>query len=192
MTAQKRKNNRKWLWWGAGILILVIVVGGGVLIWQKNQADDKKNENTIVVEKEEKKNIDNETEKTTEPAETVSTGVEKEKVVQYEGEDPNTEAELSGVVTYVGVSGEKLMIRISIDQYLTGGQCELNLIKDGAVIYDDTVNIASSASTSTCEGFDVLTSGLGANGATGAGKIEIKIKINADGRSGVIGGEVEI
>lgn len=191
MTAQKRKNNKKWLWWGAGILILAVVIGGGVLIWRKNDADDKKTEETAVVEKSEKTDP-TEIEPETEPVETMSTGVEKEKVVQYEGEDPNTETGLSGVVTYAGVSGEKLMVRVSIDQYLTSGTCELSLKKDGVVIYSDTAGIVGSASTSTCEGFDILTSSLGANGATGAGKIEININISADGRSGAISGEVEI
>ena len=167
------------------------MIGGGVLVWRKNNTSDKKAEETTVVEKTEKNEIA-EPEKESEPAETTSTGVEKEKVVQYEGEDPNTEAGLSGVVTYAGVSGEKLMVRVSIDQYLTSGTCELSLKKDGAVIYSDTAGIVGSASTSTCEGFDILTSSLGANGATGAGKIEININISAGGRSGVISGEAEI
>lgn len=191
MTAQKRKNNKKWLWWGAGILVITAIVGGGVWVWRNNNTDGGGAEKTTAVEKTEKTDT-TEVEKETEPAETVSTGVEKEKVVQYEGEDPNTEAGLSGVVTYAGVSGEKLMVRVSIDQYLTTGTCELSLKKDGAVIYNDTAGIVGSASTSSCEGFDIPAESLGANGTTGAGKIEININISAGGRSGVISGEVEI
>ncbi len=188
MAAQKRKNNKKWLWWGVGILILVVIIGGGMLIWKKNNPESEKVEETTAVEK----NETTEPEKEAEPAETTSTGVEKEKIVQYEGEDPNTEVGLSGVMTYAGVSGEKLMVRVSIDQYLTAGTCELSLKKDGAVIYSDTAGIIGSAATSTCEGFDIPVSSLGANGTTGMGKIEMEIKISAGGKSGVIRGEAEI
>lgn len=191
MTAQKRKNNKKWLWWGTGILVLAAIVGGGVWAWRNNNTDGGETEKTTAVEKTEKTDT-MEAEKEAETAETVSTGVEKEKVVQYEGEDPNTEAGLSGVVTYAGVSGDKLMVRVSIDQYLTAGTCELSLKKDGVVIYSDTAGIIGSAATSSCEGFDIPVSSLGANGATGVGKIEMEIKISAGGKSGVIRGEAEI
>lgn len=111
----------------------------------------------------------------------------KEKnVVQYEGDNPNKAEDLSGVVTYAGVNNDKLVIRVNIDQYLSNGSCELNLMRNGDIVYSNKANIVSSASTATCEGFDVPVN------AVGSGNTEISIKLNADERSGLIRGEVNI
>lgn len=109
---------------------------------------------------------------------------EKEKVVQYEGEDPNEEDELTGVVTYAGVNGDNLMIRVNIDQYLNSGSCELNLIQN-SVVYSDIANIVGSAITATCEGFNVPVNGL-------SGNYEIVIKINSGEKTGTINGKAKI
>ena len=112
--------------------------------------------------------------------------VEQKKVEQYDGEDPNKAETLSGVVTYAGVSGDKLMIRVNIDQYLEGGECGLTLSRAGASIYSSIANVIENASTATCEGFDVPVSRLG------GGVTEININVNSGERSGTIRGEVNI
>ena len=108
------------------------------------------------------------------------------KVEQYEGEDPNTQNDLSGVVTYAAVSNGILAIRANIDQYLEEGKCELILKRNDATIYSSIANIINSASTATCEGFDVPVEGLG------GGKVDIIINLSAGERSGSIRGEVNL
>lgn len=183
MAKRRQKQNKKWLYW---ILILVLLIIAGVVVyfvWDSYFRDKKENarnqENEAVIEKE--KDVEKQP-----TAETTSDETGKKKVEQYEGEDPNLKNELSGVVTYAGVSSGKLMIRVNIDQYLQGGECELVLSRSGATVYSGRVNIIDNASTSTCEGFDVPSSGLG------SGRTDITINLNAGGKTGIIKGEVEL
>ncbi len=113
--------------------------------------------------------------------------VEKPKVEQYDGEDPNMSESLSGAITYAGVVDENLMIRMNIDQYLEEGRCELSLVKDSATIYNSVANVISNVTTATCEGFDIPMGEL-----EGSGLIEIKINITAGNKTGVVWGEVGI
>ena len=181
-----RRNNQKWLWWGTGILIVVAIAAIGVLIVKKNidssdgdgsdvsgqiQNQDKKDEKNVGTKTEEESNKKIE---------------KKEEVKQYEGESPNASETLTGVISYAGVSGENLMVRVNIDQYLAGGNCKLTLIKDGAVIYNSVVGIESSVSTSTCEGFNVPVAEIG------GGDFRIEVTLESDGKYGKMVGEVKI
>ena len=175
--AQKRKNSKKWIFW---VLMLVLFVAAAVvcyLVWNnyfRDKKEDKPTEEQSLVEEHEEKKAEEKEEET----------IEKKKVVQYEGEDPNTQEELTGVVTYAGVNGDNLMIRVNIDQYLESGSCELSLMQNG-VAYSDVANIVGSAATATCEGFNVPVSGLG-------GDYEIVIKISSGDKTGTINGKVEV
>lgn len=178
---QKRKRSKKWIYW---VVILVLAVAAGVvvyLVWRNKNENNNEQETVVVEEKkgEEKKvevveNDDNERE------------TEKEKVTAYEGGNPNKVESLTGAVTYAGVSpdGRELVIRVNIDQYLGGGSCELNLVQ-GGVSYKDTANITSSASTATCEGFNVPADGL-------SGDYEIVIYMSSGEKVGTIKGKVSI
>lgn len=106
--------------------------------------------------------------------------------VQNEGSNPNDSATLTGVITRVDAVDGKLTLRVNIDQYLTSGICELTL-KNGANVYTETANITDSASTSTCEGFDIPTGKLATTGAW-----EISIKISSGEKAGMISGKVNI
>ena len=175
--AQKRKNSKKWIFW---VLMVVLFVAAAVvcyLVWNnyfRDKKEDKPTEEQSLVEKYEEKKVEEKEEET----------VEKKKVVQYEGDPPNTQEELTGVVTYAGVNGDNLMIRVNIDQYLESGSCEFSLMQNG-VAYSDVANIVGSAATATCEGFNVPVSGLG-------GDYEIVIKISSGDKTGTINGKVEI
>lgn len=183
--AQKRKrnSNKKWVTW---VFLLVILVVAGVivyLVWDsyfRDKDDEDKNKQQEVEQVEKRDEVEKKEEKSDDGV----TG--KEKVEQYDGEDPNSAEMLSGVVTYAGVSGGKLMIRVNIDQYLESGRCELTLERGGTVIYSDEANVVGNVSTSTCEGFDVLLDKLG------SGVIGIGIKVNSGERSGTIHGEVSV
>ncbi len=112
--------------------------------------------------------------------------VQKEEVPQYDGENPNEQGGLTGVITYLGVSGSDLVVRVNIDQYLTSGSCEINVIKGGEVLYTSLASVIDSASTSTCEGFNVPVEKLS------AGKIQVNINVSSGEKTGIISGEAEI
>lgn len=106
--------------------------------------------------------------------------------VPYEGDNPNTGQELSGVINYHGVSGSSLAIRITIDQIIASGSCTLTLTaKDGKTV-TRTVDTAQNPSSTTCRGFDIPISDLG------RGEWDIKVDILTDGKSGVITGKTTV
>lgn len=177
--AQKQKKNKKWLFWVIIVLLFVVAAVVCYFVWNgyfKKKEEIKPAEEQSLVEEKKESEVKE------------AQGViekEKEKVVQYEGEDPNERGDLTGVVTYAGVNGGNLMIRVNIDQFLNSGSCELNLMQD-SVVYSDTANIVSSAATATCEGFNVPINGLE------KGNYKIVIKINSGDKVGIINGEVDI
>ena len=180
--AKRRRNKkiRKILFW---VVFLVLFVVAGVIIyfvWDeyfKTDEGDKENKEEIVEVVENNNEFGKGGEGEEDP---------DKKVILYEGNDPNEAEGLTGVVTYAGVNGDNLMIRVNIDQYLNSGSCNLSLLINGASVYNDTAGIIDSAATSTCEGFNVPVSGLG------AGNYQIVIKINSGDKSGTIRGEVNI
>ena len=109
----------------------------------------------------------------------------KPQIVQNDGEDPNQREELTGILTASHVSENKLILRVNIDQFLTSGKCVLKL-SSGANAVEKEANIISSASTSTCEGFDVSMNELG------SGKWSIEIFLDSNNKTGKITGEVDI
>ena len=184
MAKQKNKKTKKIFYW---VFMLVLLIAAAVvtyLVWD-NYFNDKKDETeTSETSTEEKKVEEKSSEKTDEKL--TSESPEKEKVVQYDGNDPNEAQGLSGAITYAAVSGANFMVRVNIDQYVTSGSCELVLKRNGTTIYNNKVNIVGSASTATCEGFDVPVSQLG------GGVVEININLSADGKSGTIRGGANI
>ena len=176
--AQKQKKNKKWNLWLILVILFVVAVVVVYFIWNssfKGEEDElEPSDNTWI----ENKNDDG--------GDSESEIVEKPKVVQYDGDDPNTLDELSGVVTYAGVVEDKLMIRINIDQYLEVGECTLILTRNGENIYSSSTGIVSNVTIATCEGFDVPVAGLG------QGNMEIEINITSNGKSGLIRSEVSI
>lgn len=182
-----RKKNRKWLRI-CGVVVLIIVVIVGVVIWQQKTNETTKDnlESKEIFEKNDQDENAESEDSQAGDENFAEEEVKKKQVVQYEGGDPNSTGELTGTITYADVSNGKLVIRVSIDQYLTNGDCKLTLSKNGATVYSDTANVISDVSTATCEGFDVSVGGLG------GGKIEININVSSDGKTGVIRGETNI
>lgn len=177
---QTRKRNNNWIMWVTMLFLFVLAGVACSFVWDAFFRP--------------KGNIDSDN--ASEVVENVGMGfetevmgsevIEKEKVVQYDGNDPNEAEELSGTVTYAGVRGNALMIRVNIDQYLENGECSLSLVRDGSSIYDDKAKISSGPSTSTCEGFDVPTSEVG------DGDVQIVITIDSGEKKGTIRGEIEL
>ena len=187
MAQRKRKRNKKWLFW----LVFVVLLAGAAavcyFVWDGYFRDKKKpegtSENSVEVVEKKDTDIEKAEDKKAEEDEAVT---EKEKVVQYDGDDPNEAQELTGVVTYAGVSGNNLMIRVNIDQYLSGGKCILGLRREGASIYGAEASIVDAASTSTCEGFNVPLSDVS------NGHFSIVIFLESGGKTGEIHGEVDL
>ena len=187
----RRKNKTKWAYWL--IVLALFIVAGAVayLVWNsyfRNKGEEVHTDNTTKVAENKKTNdsADNNEQSNdkSEDGQVLETEKEKEKVVAYEGADPNKSDELTGVVTYAGVNGSTLMVRVNIDQYLDSGVCELSL--QGSSMYSDTANIVGSAATATCEGFDVPM------GELEPGAYQIVIRVSSGDKSGTIRGAVDI
>lgn len=183
MVARRRKRSKKWISW---LLILILAIAAAVmiyLVWDNYFNDDKKKTapNETETPAEQLQPEIKEEEKTPEKPE------EKEDITQYDGDNPNTGDTLSGVVTYAGVNGDKLMIRVNINQYLSGGNCSLRLLYENDVnMHEEMVEIVDSASTSTCAGFDVPAQKLS------SGHYSIIINVTSGDKTGTINGEVNI
>ena len=183
MTAKKRtRKSRKWI---SRLFFLLLIVAACVLcyfVWdayfrdKSPKGDDPKQQDSSVETKTDNKKEEDKTEQKD----------EKEKVPQYDGDDPNTAPGLTGAITYTGVSNGYLRIRVNIDQYLASGSCNVILTRGGTQIFSDYANIVSSASTATCEGFDIPVASLG------SGSTQIKVTFSSGDRSGAVTGETSI
>jgi len=187
-----KKSNKRLCFIIIGILFVCTVCGTVFIL--KTQSDTQSNNTSNTEENETANEIsstseltekESATEEETEEEEEVDTEPEK-KAKQYEGdEDPNSSETLTGDITNDEVSGDTLRVRVSIDQYLTSGTCELTLTS-GSKTYTDTANIIPDASTSTCEGFDIPVSKLS------SGDWNIKIQLSSNNKTGLITGRTSI
>ena len=184
--AQKRRKNKKNRKILSVVLFLILFIAALVVsyfVWDAYFRDDKKEDESseTVVEEE----VEEQKEDTEDVKEDVLE-LEKEPVAQYEGTSPNKVEGLTGVVTYAAVSGGNLIIRVNIDQYLNSGECMLLLATAGNTVYSNTAPIIGSATTATCEGFNVPVNLLE------AGQYSITVEIESGGKKGTIRGEVGI
>ena len=60
------------------------------------------------------------------------------------------------------------------------------IVKDGAIIYNDTAPVIDSASTSTCEGFNIPLNKLT------TGTVRVDINVTSGDRGGVISREISL
>ena len=182
---ERRKRDRKWLWVIIVLMVVIVIIIGiviGISNANNSSYDSNKNDNSEKIEQKDESKENEKTDSERRDEETAN----QQKPVQYEGDDPNELNELTGVITYAGVSGDVLMVRMNIDQYITDGVCDLTLERSGDIIYNSIVSLVGDVSASTCEGFDIPIGGLG------GGKTNITIKLNANGRTGTIRGEADI
>lgn len=106
--------------------------------------------------------------------------------VQYEGTDANKTENLSGFITYKSVNNGILVIRNVINQNIGSGKCTLHLTQNSKS-FTKEVPVAQNPSSSTCQGFDVPFSELG------AGNWSIVIDItDSSGRIGKMTSEITI
>lgn len=110
---------------------------------------------------------------------------EKQPVVQYSGDNPNEKEQISGAITYIGISNDTLAVRVNIDQYIEEGNCIITLVGT-KTDYTEAARIIDSAATSTCEGFNIPLSVLKDN------HLNIIIEVRSDTKQGIIRGEASI
>lgn len=163
------------------ILIVVAVV---VVVLVKQNYFDKKPENNNQAssntgKQEDKKEEKNEGEDKENPG-------EEQKAPQYDGESPNKSDTLTGLITYADVINDKLIIRVNIDQFLSSGNCNLTMSRNGATYYTKSVAIQESVTTSTCDGYEIPVSELS------NGDFTVEIGLESEGKSGKITGRVKI
>lgn len=128
-------------------------------------------------------------EKTSEKTETDGTNKISKTPIQNEGDNPNNLDFITGYVSNknVDLESKKLIIRVVIDQFLSGGQCELNLVGQSGESYSGSAQVINNPSSSTCEGFDVPLEKLS------SGRWTIAISVKSNNKTGQIdGGDVEI
>lgn len=110
----------------------------------------------------------------------------KDKTPQkHEGSSANASASLTGSISYTNVSNGQLSVRVNIDQFLESGTCTLHLLQGAHDNYFEAP-IAFSASTSTCQGFDVDISDLP------SGDYELRIDLTSSEKTGSINGKVTL
>ncbi len=112
---------------------------------------------------------------------------EKDLPSEYEGPNPNLGDELTGWVSYKSVSVDKLILRVTIEQTLGSGSCELTMTNTQTKkIYTETSKVIANPSSASCEGFDIAMDKLG------RGSWEVQIKVSGSGRTGLLTDKVEV
>lgn len=113
----------------------------------------------------------------------------EDKAPQYEGENPNDLAELTGVITYKDIDPETEVLHsaVSINQYLeSDGQCVYNLKRNGSILRTASAIATPDVTTSVCGPFSISVAGLD------PGIYEIEVIMTDATKRGIINDEVEI
>lgn len=176
-----RRRNRKLLYFV--IIVILVVVGVVTFLICKNIAQKNENEGggTEVTQEDNKK------EETKNPSdnkiEDDDENIPEKQVPKYDGGDPNKAEDLSGVITYAEVIGDKFMVGVNIDQFLASGSCNLSLIQGGNTVYNANAEIMADVATSYCDGFMVPV------GEIGSGEYEVVVEISSGDKTGTIRGK---
>lgn len=169
-------------------VIVVLAISGGAyaLILQTNNSSDT---NTIKDSGDSSNNSSSSSDSSTNPntPDTESTTTDPDSKTQqtYEGDNANSSASLTGVISYKSVVDTNLVIRTTIDQMISSGTCSLTL-SNGQKTVIRTSDIMLNPSSSTCEGFDIPTSELG------SGTWSIEIDISGGNKTGTLTGSVSL
>ena len=104
-----------------------------------------------------------------------------------EGEDPNIEPGFTGFFTRSDVSGNKLTLRLTINQIIGAqGTCRLLMTNDNGGQIEQVAQTVSNPSSSSCQGFDVPLDGAA------KGNWNVRVTVEADGKTGILETVVKI
>ena len=181
MRIQQKKSPKKALLI-AGITVLIL--GGGVYAYYAARPSD--NKRSAETANNDTPKINDETDKTDDKTTPTTTGEDgKETPKQYEGDNPNTDKSLTGIINYKSVADGNLTLRVTIDQSLTSGTCSLKLTSAGKTV-TRSAPVVANPSSSTCEGFSVPVSELS------SGQWAIEITVTSGSRTGTFKDKVTI
>ena len=186
----RRSNRRCFIW--LFVILFLIVVGLSIYYFflkeqPKKSISETKNTTSVTDNKQEKptkeesKNISPDGTKEDEES-----GKTPKTPPQYEGEDINKLNRLTGVINYKGINSDKLMLRLTIDQLLHSGNCQLTITSTSGKTVAKTANIEPGPSSSSCRGFDIPLDQLE------KGEHKIKIEVTADNKTGIFEDAVTI
>ena len=175
--------------------VIILVVAGAIFaILHFTKKPDTPATSTVSTPTEETKSTQpststaEETKGTTTNTETSDSSVSPDgkTPAQYDGADPNRGEALTGSITAARFDGNKLLVRVNIDQYLSSGTCNLT-ITNGSNQLQKSANLIPSVATSTCEGFDIDSTEL----ANFSRPLNININLTSGNKTGTITGVVE-
>lgn len=131
------------------ILIVVAAVVYGVLILKPRgtkSAEDNQ-DNTSKTEQEDNKE---DGKKPEEDQKTEEVKPESEKNnLQYEGKDPNSYENLTGIINFASISNGALTVHVSIGQAVSG-TCDYSVTSPSGAVTNNTVNITLGPTSSSC------------------------------------------
>ena len=186
----KKTNNQKSHHVFLYFIILLVIAAAVVLgllffkptFEKKTQGDDSSSTTSdSTKESDDKKSSDDSTKKEEESTPEVKPETEKNNT-QYEGEDPNTSASLTGIINYAGISEGNLIIRVSIEQSVNG-TCVFTLNTPSG----KTVNGSSAITIGPSSAFCSMTTP-----ATESGTWKISVGATSADKHGIITGEANI
>lgn len=112
---------------------------------------------------------------------------EKNLPSQYEGPNPNLDNNLTGSINYKSISGGKLVLRVTIEQSLGSGRCDLTLTNtETNKTYTETAKVINNPSSSSCDGFDIPVSKLS------RGWWNLELKVSSENKTGLLTDKVEV
>ncbi len=142
------------------IIVLLAVVAAVTFFWYRNNNTlDSSDQNQMapISDSKSKDPVDSNS-KTTDNGDTMPTQPSTKN-----GDDTNTNvADTTLTITSANQNNNVLQIRTLISSIWSNGTCTLTLSKEGYNTVTKTAGVQSLASDSTCKGFDIPTSELGA------------------------------
>jgi len=173
----------------AVIFILVALTTAGILVFinrDKIFNNTSTNETQEEPDKKQQKN-DNSQDKTEANKQIPETREEeKPSVAPYDGKDPNTLSEITGVISFAGISEGDFIVTAALDQALgASGSCKFTITHGADPAIISSVSTSAGPTTSFCTYSIPATS-------ISSGHYNINIEISTDSKKGIINGEVDI
>ena len=173
------------------VAIILLLALGGFCIWRFWLAPTSETppNDTLIIGEDESETDDTANQPLDTGGETTTPTEPDQKVPQYEADDPNTLAGLTGSIARKTIQGDTATIVAMIDQYLhSTGLCTLRLISrdTGEVIYTASEDATADVTTSICGAFTVSLAHIP------AGTYQIQIELSGDDKTGLISDELEV